>query len=282
MSDRNRHGVEDARLDSPRFTGREIASQLRSTLEYASALLAALEVAESARVEAKSSAASDDAEKLRLGEAVSSLERDLALALQEKKNLEEELRLMTDERDGLQRRVIEIEGQSDRLMNLYVTAHSLHATLDPSEVTATLCDVATNLLGAEQFVVLLKRGDGHEWDVLVGKGLEPGADALFRGPKYSGGEPAVDATLRDGVLHLAAGPDARVAASIPLRLGELTIGALVLIKLLDHKSALGDEERDLMDLIVVHAATALTAARAHVDVMRWQRAQESLSRLRSG
>ena len=42
-------------------------------------------------------------------------------------------------------------------MNLYVATYQLHARSTPAEVQATITEIVLNLLGAEQFVLLLRR-----------------------------------------------------------------------------------------------------------------------------
>ena len=59
------------------------------------------------------------------------------------------------ERQELVSRLAEGEHQVGRLMTLYVATYQLHATLDPVEVQSTIAEIALNLIGAEQFVLLL-------------------------------------------------------------------------------------------------------------------------------
>jgi hypothetical protein len=52
-------------------------------------------------------------------------------------------------------RLVEMEHQMGRIMTLYVATYQLHATLDPTDVQTTIGEISTNLLGAEQFALLL-------------------------------------------------------------------------------------------------------------------------------
>jgi len=78
-----------------------------------------------------------------------------------------ESRLSTAESDvkELASRLVDSEHQGGRLMNLYVATYQLHATLDPAEVQATIAEIAINLLGAEQFILLLKCDRASRVDV---------------------------------------------------------------------------------------------------------------------
>ena len=111
---------------------------------------------------------------------------------------------------------MEAEHQLGRLMNLYVATFQLHATLDPTEVQATIAEIAVDLLGAERFVLLLRSEGTNECEVALSRGLEQDPSGLYAREKYLGGDPLVDAALEDGVLRM--GPDefSDVIAAVPL------------------------------------------------------------------
>jgi uncharacterized coiled-coil protein SlyX len=242
--------------------GGELVSQLRSTLERAGELVRVLE--ENLRD------AGDGGRALTAAERVADLERRLASAESDVKELAS--------------RLVDSEHQSGRLMNLYVATYQLHATLDPAEVQATIAEIAINLLGAERFVLLLRRdeeeGEGCEIALREGAGGE--AAGALGGDSYLGGDPVVDATLSDGVLRLGPSPGSAALAAVPLRVQNAIVGALVVLKLLDHKPVLRAEDRDLLDLLSAHAASALFAARLFAAKERRLRTYESLVRLARG
>ena len=183
------------------------------------------------------------------------------------------------DREELTVRLVEAEHQLGRLMNLYVATFQLHATLDPTEVQATIAEIAVDLLGAERFALLL-REDGHnECEVALSRGLEDDPSGLYSVEKYAGGDPLVDAALEDGVLRM--GPDefSEAIAAVPLRVQDAIVGVLVVLKLFDHKSILRAEDRDLLDLLAAHAASALFAARVYSNTDRKLRTLESLVQL---
>jgi len=184
------------------------------------------------------------------------------------------------DRDELSTKLAEYEQQVGRLMNLYVATYQLHATLDPGEVQATIAEIAINLLGAERFVLLFWRTDeSGDCEIALSQGMDDDKSGLYLNGVYSGGDPAVDATLSDGVLRIGpiAGSDA--LACVPLTVQGTTVGALVLLKLFDHKESLKPEDRDLLDLIAAHAASALFAARVYSTTDRKLKTLESLVKL---
>src|SRR5260370_20220644 len=97
-------------------------------------------------------------------------------------------------------------------MNLYVATYQLHATLDPAEVQATIAEIAINLLGADQFVLLLRKDDAPGCDIALVGGTSNERrqaheiDGLYGGEIYAGGDSVVEATLSDRALRL--GPTA--------------------------------------------------------------------------
>ena len=86
----------------------------------------------------------------------------------------------------------------------------------------------------------------------------------------------------DGILRLGPSPESSVLAAVPLRVQDEIVGALVLLKLFDHKPILRSEDRDLLDLLSAHAASALFAARLFATKDRKLRTLESLVKLARG
>jgi GAF domain-containing protein len=193
--------------------------------------------------------------------------------------LQDRLKDVVQDRDELSQRLAEYEQQTGRLMNLYVATYQLHATLDPGEVQSTIAEIAINLLGAERFALLFWKGDGGECEIAMGQGLEEESSGLYQGGKYSGGDPAVDATLTDGVLRMGPIDGSDAVAVVPLTVQGAVVGALVLLKLFEHKAMLRSEDRELLDLLAAHAASALFAARVYSATDRKLKTLESLIQL---
>lgn len=260
MNERSATEIPNPRLDSTSVAGLGLVNELRATLERA---------AELARVvEFNLRDAADHGQGAPSDERVTELERRLATAESDVKELAS--------------RLVDSEHQGGRLMNLYVATYQLHATLDPAEVQATIAEIAINLLGAEQFVLLLRRDEGDGCEIALIEGQVDSTSPLFAGEAYDGGDPMVDSTLRDGVLRLGPTSDSRMLAAVPLRVQNDIVGALVLLKLFDHKPILRAEDRDLLDLLSAHAASALFAARLFATKDRKLRTLESLVKLARG
>ena len=243
------------------MAGQELIAELRATLERAGELIRIVEQNLREPEAPEGDEASAD-------ERVAELERRLATAESDVKELAS--------------RLVDSEHQGGRLMNLYVATYQLHATLDPAEVQATIAEIAINLLGAQQFVLLLRRDEGDGCEIALTEGQYDGAAPPYDGETYAGGDPMVDATLKDGVLRLGPTAESSALAAVPLRVQNEIVGALVLLKLLDHKPILRAEDRDLLDLLSAHAASALFAARLFATKDRKLRTLESLVKLARG
>ena len=264
MSEGRAPALAGSRLASPTTAGLDLTAELRSTLERAGELARVVELNLREAAESGGNASADA--------RVLELERRLATAESDVKELAS--------------RLVDSEHQGGRLMNLYVATYQLHATLDPAEVQATIAEIAINLLGAEQFVLLLRReevgaGETAGYEIALIEGLEDG-DPLYSGESYNGGDPMVDQTLTDGVLRLGPTAESQALAAVPLRVQNEIVGALVLQKLLDHKPILRAEDRDLLDLLSAHAASAMFAARLFATKDRKLRTLESLVKLARG
>jgi transcriptional regulator with GAF, ATPase, and Fis domain len=181
------------------------------------------------------------------------------------------------EREELATRLSEVEHQVGRLMTLYVATYQLHATLDPADVQSTIVDIAVNLLGAEQFALFLRDEDANTLEIRLQEGA---IAAPWSGAKtYAGGDPLIDASLLDGMLRFGPTENSPVLVTVPLRVQDVTVGALVITKLLEHKSKLDEEDRELLDLLGAHAASALFASRVYSRAARKLRTLEGLIKL---
>lgn len=175
-------------------------------------------------------------------------------------------------------RLVDTENQRGRLMNLYVATYQLHATLDVDEVTTTIAEIARDLVGAEKFVLLLGDDPENGREIALVQGLS-GDDDLFASSRYYGGNEVVDLALEDGVLRMHSEPKLGVLAVVPLTVQGAVVGAVVVLKLFDHKGTFVPEDRELLDLLAAHAASALLAARMYSATDRKLKTLENLVKL---
>lgn len=193
--------------------------------------------------------------------------------------LEQNLGDSQSEERALAERLAAAEERAARVTSLYVATYQLHASLDPADVRATIGEIAINLLGAERFALLLRATGSGPCEVALEHGAADGQHELFAGGRYVGRDAMIDATLTDGVLRIAESPKAPVLAVVPLVVQDTIVGALVILTLLRHRGSLAAHDRDLLDLLAAHAASALFIAQVHTNADRKLKTLESLVKL---
>ncbi|MBZ0113180.1 MAG: GAF domain-containing protein [Thermoanaerobaculia bacterium] len=176
--------------------------------------------------------------------------------------LETRLRAAENDQEELIAQLIEAERQAGKLTSLYVATYQLHVSLDPREVQSAIAEITRDLLGAASFVLLIKEENEGECEVALSFGVDD-ATSRFADGTYRGGDSLVDATLTDGLLRLEPEPNSEATAVVPLRVEDSIVGALVILRMLGHKSTPLSEDRDILELLAAHAASALFAARVY-------------------
>ena len=203
------------------------------------------------------------------------LRQELTTKIEELENqnhtMLEQLRSIEGENMDFAERYVEVEEENNNLANLYVASYQLHSTLDSSEVIKAILEIVINLIGAEIFCVYVcdettgvltpvaAEGDElAEWPLLqVGEG--------FVGESVETGEVAIGNPAEQGRPPSQAG---QPVVSIPLRVDERHVGAIVIYKLLQQKDGFTALDNELFTLLAGHAATAILASRLHAQSER--------------
>jgi transcriptional regulator with GAF, ATPase, and Fis domain len=192
----------------------------------------------------------------------------------------QQLMRMSQENLELANRLAEAEEMNAAMMNMYVSSYQLHATLDPDRVVGIIKEVVINFVGVEEFAILLRDEESDDLVVVSGEShLEHYPDGKANAQGVLGavvvsGEPFVHVEQtppREGIL-----------AAVPLGVGNRVVGAVVIFKLLEQKSRLGQADVELLHLLSAHAATALVNARVHSRMERKLRTLEKLMGMLSG
>lgn len=210
---------------------------------------------------ARSATLPDDAATLR-AELVAArrqldAERDerLAIAL-ELEQTERELR-------DLLGQIALADAEHGDLLKLHVALSRLHESADRASALAGIHEVIVNIIGSEHFALFELVESGTVLVPFGGMGLGekesapvPVANTLL-GKVVSTGE-AFLAPPEFDESGLPSTPD--LVACVPLRLAEKTVGAIAIFRLLPHKPALEALDRELLELLGTHAASALAGA----------------------
>ena len=166
-------------------------------------------------------------------------------------------------------RYVEIEQENNNLANLYIASYQLHSTLDFKEVLQIITEIIINLIGAEEFAIMLLDEKTNELQAVATEGI-----SREEIPSVKFGNGIIGQVAKTGESYFAA--DASVGASdlsdpmvcIPLQIKEHVIGVLVIYKLLVQKTQFADVDYELFTLLAGHAATAVFSSRLYSDSER--------------
>ncbi|PLX73810.1 MAG: diguanylate phosphodiesterase, partial [Desulfuromonas sp.] len=105
------------------------------------------------------------ADSLKLLEKIEQLE-------QEKNEILGRIREVEEENEDFAHRYVEIEEENNMLANLYIASYQLHSTLDFKEVLQIILEIVINLIGAEEFGVLLLDEKSNRLEPVASEGME--------------------------------------------------------------------------------------------------------------
>ncbi len=168
-------------------------------------------------------------------------------------------------------RYVEVEEENNNLANLYVCSYQLHSTLDFHEVLQIIMEIIINLIGAEEFGILLLDEKTRLLHPVAMEGREVGAV-----PTFPLGEGMVGRCAETGENYYA--PDISQTqqsrsvdsplVAIPLKIKDQVIGVIVLFKLLPQKTQFANVDYELFTLLAGHAATAIFSSRLYTEAQR--------------
>ena len=176
---------------------------------------------------------------------------------------------------------VEIQEQNEALTNLYVVSQQLHATFDLEEVKQIINDILVEMVGAEEFGLLLLDGSKRKLRVLTGEGIRERLpkDSLPMGEGIIG-----DVAATGESFYFEPKSEIEVEAHLPLatlpmQLNGTTVGVVVIYKLLSHKNVFSPIDHQILELVAAHAASALVSARLHSSMDRKLKTMEGFMQL---
>jgi len=198
----------------------------------------------------------------KLAERIADLEK-------EKQEILNRIKQVEEENQDFAARYLEIEDENNNLANLYIASYQLHSTLDFREVLQIITEIIINLIGAEEFAIMLLDEKSDEIQAVATEGVEREEIPHVRLGKGVIGKVAqsgesffvddVDVYQRDFVNPMVC---------IPLKIKEHVIGVLAIYKLLIQKKEFAPVDYELFTLLAGHAATAIFSSRLYSDSER--------------
>jgi transcriptional regulator with GAF, ATPase, and Fis domain len=185
---------------------------------------------------------------------------------EENKSLLERYRIVEEENKDFANRYVEVEAENNNLANLYVASYQLHSTLDFGESLKIILEIVMNLIGAEEFSIMMLDEKTNELTIVAQEGMGPEAragvklgDGILGAAAKSG-----EAFYREGDPTDLKGVDyLHPLVCIPLKIKEHVIGVIVIYKLLVQKRTFTNIDYELFTMLAGHAATALFSAKLY-------------------
>jgi nitrate/nitrite-specific signal transduction histidine kinase len=192
------------------------------------------------------------------------LEGDVPM-LRELRRLREKLDRVEKENHEFAKMYVEIQEQNEALANLYVASQRLHATFDLEGVKRIITEILVEMVGAEEFGLLVLDREKKELHLLTGEGMEHRLprETLPAGEGIIGDVAATGESFFFVPKTEAEKQASLPIATLPLKLNEQTVGVMVIYKLLGHKPSFSPIDHQVLELVAAHAASALVSARLH-------------------
>ena len=188
---------------------------------------------------------------------------------QEKAEILGRVRRVEEENQDFANRYVEIEEENNMLANLYIASFQLHSTLDFKEVTQIILEIVINLIGGEEFGVLLLDEKTNRLEPVACEGLE-----LGQLPSVGVGQGIIGASVKSGENYFIDTMEEyqrdflKPMVCIPLKIKEHVIGVIVIYKLLTQKDQFTNVDYELFSLLAGHAATAIFSSRLYSESER--------------
>ncbi|HTY20556.1 MAG TPA: GAF domain-containing protein [Geobacteraceae bacterium] len=201
-------------------------------------------------------------EKLRLVKRIEELEA-------EKEEILGRIKYIEAENQDFATRYVEIEHENNNLANLYIASYQLHSTLDSREVLQIIIEIIINLIGGEEFALMLLDEKANELQAVASEGIDRNEV-----PPVKIGTGIIGQVAKTGENYFVEEVSSYVPdllnpmVCIPLKIKEHVIGVLVIYKLLVQKSSFTELDYELFTLLAGHAATAVFSSRLYSDSER--------------
>lgn len=198
----------------------------------------------------------------KLAERIASLEK-------EKQEILERIAQVERENRDFAERYVEVESENNNLANLYIASYQLHSTLDFPEVLQIIIEIIINLIGAEEFAILLLDEKTNELNAVATEGVE--REEI---PSVKLGSGVIGSVAKTGDNFFV--DDVSVyerdfqnpMVCIPLKIKEHVIGVIVIYKLLLQKKSFAPVDYELFTLLAGHAATAIFSSKLYSESER--------------
>jgi len=200
---------------------------------------------------------------------ISKLQKKINALEQEKAEILDRIRQVEEENVDFANRYVDIENENNMLANLYIASYQLHSTLDFNEVLQIITEIVINLIGAEEFAIMLLDEKVNKLAAVATEGIDK-RDV----PTIELGEGIIGQMAKTGENYfiedmLQYEKDlTSPLVCIPLKIKEHVIGVIVIYALLEQKSRFAEVDYELFTLLAGHAATAIFSSKLYSESER--------------
>ena len=197
------------------------------------------------------------------------LKKKIEALEQEKVEILGQIKLVEEENQNFANRYVEIEEENNMLANLYIASYQLHSTLDFKEVLQIILEIVINLIGAEEFGVLLLDEKTNRLEPVASEGL-----VTSELPSIAVGKGIIGEAVKSGENYFIDSMEGyerdfeKPIVCIPLKIKDHVIGVIAIYKLLTQKDEFTNVDYELFTLLAGHAATAVFSSRLYSDSER--------------
>lgn len=201
--------------------------------------------------------------------AVKELQEKVERLEAEKEQILGRIKQVEEENLDFANRYLEIENENNMLANLYIASYQLHSTLDFNEVLQVITEIIINLIGAEEFAIMLLDEKANRLQAVAAEGID--CNDI---PGISLGEGIIGQMAKTGenffiddMVHYKKDLTNPMVC-IPLKIKEHVIGVIVIYCLLEQKSRFAEVDYELFTLLAGHAATAIFSSKLYSESER--------------
>lgn len=187
----------------------------------------------------------------------------------EKQEILDRIKHVEAENMDFANRYLDVEAENNNLANLYIASYQLHSTLDFKEVLQIIMEILINLIGGEEFAIMLLDEKSNKLQAVSSEGIE-----VSELPAIELGEGVIGKIAKTGENYFIEDMDnyqpnyEDPLVCIPLKIKEHVIGVIVIYKLLTQKSTFAEVDYELFTLLAGHAATAIFSSKLYSESER--------------
>ncbi|WP_148894610.1 GAF domain-containing protein [Geothermobacter ehrlichii] len=202
-------------------------------------------------------------------EIIAKLQKRIEELEKEKAEILDRIKEVEAENLDFANRYVDIENENNMLANLYIASYQLHSTLDFNEVLQIILEIIINLIGGEQFAVMLLDEKTNTLRAVASEGFEK--EEL---PVVSLGDGIIGTMAKTGENYFVDELESyqkdlhSPMVCIPLKIKEHVIGVIVIYSLLEQKSRFAEVDYELFTLLAGHAATAIFSSKLYSESER--------------